>query len=48
MWEIKELPVVGPDLEFTLSVRAGVLSLIEKQGRKRDSGEWRQTAVTLD
>lgn len=37
--EIKELPVVGPDLEFTLSVRAGVLSLIEKQGRKRDSGE---------
>lgn len=37
--EIKESPVVGPDLEFTISVRAGSLSLIEKQGHKRDSSK---------
>lgn len=37
--EIKESPVVGPDLEFTISVRVGGLSLIEKQGHKRDSSE---------
>lgn len=37
--EIKESPVVGPDLEFTISVRAGRLSLIEKQGHKRDSSK---------
>lgn len=37
---MKEVPAVDPNLEFSISVRAGGVSiLIETQGHKRHSGE---------